>query len=149
MRRFLIAGALALGIVGSAMGQTPPKPEDTEQWTPVPPIVTPGLRDSAPPSDAIVLFDGKNLDQWVTTRDKSPAKWVVADGVLVVSKTGGNIETKRHFRNYQLHIEWRVPTNITGSGQARATAASSSLRRALATPATRCRSWTRIRTRPT
>jgi hypothetical protein len=114
----LLAVGLALGVSSSAMSQTA-KPEDTEQWTPVPPIVTPGARPDAPPSDAIVLFDGKNLDQWVTTRDKSPAKWTVADGVIVVSKAGGNIETRRHFRNYQLHLEWRVPTNVTGSGQAR------------------------------
>ena len=51
--------------------------------------------------------------------DKSPAKWDVADGVMTVNKAGGSIETKRSFTNYQLHIEWKVPTNITGSGQAR------------------------------
>jgi Domain of Unknown Function (DUF1080) len=95
------------------------KPEDTEVWEPVPPIVTPGASNTAPPSDAIVLFDGKNLDEWVSAQDKSPANWIVADGVLTVSKTAGNIETKRSFRNYQFHLEWRVPENITGSGQAR------------------------------
>jgi hypothetical protein len=72
-----------------------------------------------PPSDAIVLFDGKNLDEWVTNSDKSPAKWDVANGVMTVNKSGGNIETKRSFTNYQLHIEWKVPANITGSGQGR------------------------------
>jgi len=73
--------------------------------------VTPGADNAAPPSDAIVLFDGKNLDEWVLTRDKSPAKWTVADGVLTVNKAKGigNIETKRTFRNYQLHIEWKIP----------------------------------------
>jgi hypothetical protein len=98
-----------------------PKPEDTEIWTPVPKIVTPGVTDSAPPSDAIVLFDGKNQDEWVSAQDHSPAQWVVADGILTVSKAPGvgNIETKRKFKNYQLHVEWRIPTNITGSSQAR------------------------------
>jgi len=97
------------------------KPEDTEVWEPVPKVVTPGVNNTAPPSDAIVLFDGKNLDEWVTTRDKSPARWTVADGILTVSKApdAGNIETKRSFKNYQLHIEWKIPANITGSGQAR------------------------------
>src|SRR6202007_1083210 len=52
------------------------KPEDTEVWEPVPAIVTPGVTDSAPPSDAIVLFDGKNLDAWVSAQDHSPAKWI-------------------------------------------------------------------------
>ena len=96
-----------------------PKPADTEVWEPVPKVATPGATCMAPPSDAIVLFDGKNLDEWVSTRDKSSAKWIVADGVMTVSKTEGNIETKRAFKNYQLHIEWRIPENITGSGQAR------------------------------
>jgi hypothetical protein len=107
---------------GSAGKQaTTARPEDTEVWEPVPKIVTPGDSNTAPPSDAIVLFDGKNLDEWVTNRDKSPAKWTVADGVLTVNKAhgSGNIETKRRFKNYQLHIEWKVPENITGSGQAR------------------------------
>ena len=96
-----------------------PRPEDTEVWEPVPKVVAPGATDAAPPSDAIVLFDGKNLDEWVSSRDKSPARWIVADGVLTVNKAGGNIETRRAFRNYQLHIEWKIPENITGNGQAR------------------------------
>jgi hypothetical protein len=98
-----------------------PKHQDTEIWEPVPKVVTPGATDAEPPSDAIVLFDGKNLDQWVSAQDKSPAKWSVADGVLTVNKTKGigNIETKRSFKNYQLHVEWKIPENITGSDQAR------------------------------
>jgi Domain of Unknown Function (DUF1080) len=95
------------------------KPEETEVWQPVPKVVTPGATCTAPPSDAIVLFDGKSLDEWVSAKDKSPAKWTVADGVLTVNKGQGNIETKRSFRDYQLHLEWRVPENISGTGQAR------------------------------
>src|SRR5579863_63239 len=104
-----------------APAQDKPKPEDTEVWQPEPPIVTPGATDSAPPSDAIILFDGKNQDEWVSAQDHAPARWVVHDGILTVSKDSGtgNIETKRLFKNYQLHIEWRIPENITGSGQAR------------------------------
>ena len=98
-----------------------PRPQDTEVWEPVPKIVTPGSTDAAPPSDAIVLFDGKDLNEWVSAQDGSPAKWIVADGVLTVNKTPGvgNIQTKRVFRNYQLHIEWKIPENITGTDQAR------------------------------
>ena len=99
--------------------QTKPKPEDTEVWQPVPKVVTPGATCTAPPSDAIILFDGKNLDEWVSVQDKSPAQWTVADGALTVNKKAGNIETKRSFKNYQLHLEWKIPENITGSGQAR------------------------------
>ena len=95
-----------------------PKPEDTEVWQPIPKVVTPG-DCGAPPSDAIVLFDGKNLDEWVSAQDHTPAKWTVADGIMTVNKPAGNIETKRSFKNYQLHLEWRVPDNVTGSGQLR------------------------------
>jgi len=96
-------------------------PKDTEVWEPEPKVVKPGANDAAPPSDAIVLFDGKNLDEWVSTRDKSPAPWTVSDGVLTVAKGRGasNIETKRTFRNYQLHIEWKIPENVTGTDQER------------------------------
>jgi hypothetical protein len=96
-----------------------PKPEETEVWEPIPAVVTPGASCGAPPSDAIILFDGKNEDEWVLVRDKSPANWIVADGLLTVNKAGGSIETKLAFKNYQLHIEWRIPESITGSGQAR------------------------------
>ena len=79
-QRWLGAACAGLVVAGAAnvLAQTAtpapaPKPQDTEQWTPVPPVVTPGAVDAAPPSDAIVLFDGKNLDQWVNTRDKTPA----------------------------------------------------------------------------
>jgi hypothetical protein len=97
-----------------------PKPEETEVWEPVPKVVTPGPIDTyAPPSDAIVLFDGKNVDEWVSAKDKSPATWNVANGVMTVNKSGGNIETKRSFKNYQLHLEYKIPENITGSGQGR------------------------------
>ena len=104
---------------GQATTPAKAKPEETEVWEPVPKVVTPGTSCYAPPSDSIVLFDGTNLDAWVSNRDKSPAKWTVADGVMTVSKGEGNIETKRSFKNYQLHIEWKVPENITGSSQAR------------------------------
>jgi alpha-3'-ketoglucosidase len=98
---------------------TKPRPEDTEAWKPVPSVVTPGRSDLDAPSDAVALFDGHDEKAWVSTRDHSPAQWDVHDGVLTVNKKAGNIETKRSFTNYQLHLEWRVPEGITGSGQAR------------------------------
>jgi hypothetical protein len=115
---FAAAGMLAASAFAQ-QDQPKPKPEETEVWTPVPPVVTPGTPDSAPPSDAIVLFDGKDEDAWVSAQDHTPARWVVGDGVLTVAKGTGNIETKRSFKDYQLHIEWKIPSNITGSGQAR------------------------------
>ncbi len=95
------------------------KPEDTEVWDPIPKVVTPGATLGDAPSDAIILFDGKNLDEWVQNNDKSPAKWDVHDGIVTVNKNYGNIETKKSFTNYQLHIEWREPEGLEGSGQAR------------------------------
>jgi len=95
-------------------------PKATEVWEPVPKIVTPGKTPSDAPSDAIVLFDGKNLDQWVSVKDgSSAAPWTVNDGFFTVKKGTGNIQTKRSFTDYQLHIEWRIPTDITGTNQAR------------------------------
>jgi Domain of Unknown Function (DUF1080) len=99
--------------------QAKPKPEDTEIWQPVPKVVTPAAECNAPPSDAIVLFDGKNVDEWVNVKDKQPALWDVHDGVMTVNKTGGSIETKRRFRDYQLHVEYKIPASITGTGQGR------------------------------
>jgi hypothetical protein len=96
-----------------------PKPADTEVWKPVPAVVTPGRTDADPPSDAVILFDGKNLDEWVKASDGSPARWTVGNGVVTVKKPAGDIRTKRSFTNYQLHIEWRIPENITGASQER------------------------------
>jgi hypothetical protein len=136
MNKYLL-GVLAFGLplaaaVPATAQQTPPagaapaaaparpSPAATEVWEPVPRVVTPAaLVTTPPPPDAIVLFDGRNLDQWVNTADKTPASWPVANGVFTVKKPGGNIETKRSFTNYQLHIEWRIPEDITGTGQGR------------------------------
>src|SRR5438132_1385333 len=120
-----LSPALSILFATAAMAQIPivakpdPKPADTEVWTPVPPIITPGRLNADPPSDAIVLFDGRNQDEWVTARDGSPAKWTVAGNVLTVNKMAGDIRTKRSFSSYQLHIEWRIPENVTGKDQAR------------------------------
>ena len=130
----LLAPALAMVVAGSGCahktssspapaGAPAPnagRPEDTEVYAPVPRVVTPGAYVSEPaPTDAIILFDGTSLDEWVSVKDKGPARWTVANGVMTVNKPTGNIETKRTFRDYQLHLEWRIPANITGSGQAR------------------------------
>jgi hypothetical protein len=119
----VVAALLALPAIGAAQNrrQDRGRPQDTEVWEPVPPVVTPAAVTSAPPSDAIVLFDGKNLDEWVNTRDKAPANWQVHDGILTVTKGRGasNIETRRKFHNFQLHMEWRIPENVTGTDQAR------------------------------
>jgi hypothetical protein len=95
-------------------------PKLTEVYSPVPPVVTPGKNIGDPPSDAIILFDGKDLSQWRSVKDTAaPADWTVGNGIFTVNKKAGNIETKQRFEDYQLHIEWKIPENITGTGQAR------------------------------
>lgn len=98
-----------------------PRPEDTEVWEPVPPVVDPGPFAGSPaaPSDAIVLFDGSDLDEWVNVADGAPAGWDVHDGIVTVDKDAGDIMTRRRFRDYQLHIEWRIPEDVEGEGQGR------------------------------
>ena len=112
--------AFLLSITTSVAIAQEPDPKLTEFYTPVPKIVTPGATNSDAPSDAIILFNGNNLDAWQSTRDSSkPAGWIVSNGSFTVKKGTGNIQTKQVFTDYQLHIEWLIPQNITGSGQAR------------------------------
>jgi hypothetical protein len=110
---------VALLLAAGAVGWAQFNPMATEQWQPVPPVISPGSALSpAPPSDAIALFDGTSLEQW-EGMDGSPAAWNVAGGVLTVKKGTGNIRTKQAFTDYQLHLEWRIPKGIQGSGQLR------------------------------
>ena len=103
------------------VGSPKPTHEDTEFYHPVPPVVTPAATVGQAPSDAIVLFDGTDVSKWVAAKDAStPADWDVHDGVMTVKKGGlGNIQTKQSFKDYQLHVEWKIPASITGEGQAR------------------------------
>lgn len=91
-------------------------PSLTEVWEPVPEVVTPG-DGQKPPSDAIVLFDGKNLDQW--KGKDGAAKWEVKNGIATVVGGAGDIETKQEFGDIQLHIEWRTPKKVESEGQGR------------------------------
>jgi len=83
-----------------------------------PPKDEPRVIDAGPPpSDAIVLFDGKDLSAWEGA-NKGPAKWAVANGVATVNGTG-NISTKQAFGDCQLHVEWATPSEVKGEGQGR------------------------------
>lgn len=119
LNKAILTTTLILGTIGIANAQEA-KHEDTEFYTPIPKVVTPAKVLGNAPDDAIILFDGKNLDQWVMADDRSkPATWNVGKGQFTVDKKSGNIETKQSFNNYQLHLEWKIPANITGEGQAR------------------------------
>src|SRR5258708_5340614 len=101
---FLAAG-MARGVAAEDGEIPPPKNE--------PRVVEPG----PPPSDAIVLFDGRNLSQWKDDNDGA-AKWEIRDGVATVNGTG-SISTKQEFGDCQLHIEWASPKEVKGDGQER------------------------------
>lgn len=92
-------------------------PKLTEVWEPVPPVVTPGANTGAP-SDAVVLFEGKDLTKWKNKEGKS-AEWTVKDGILTVAPGKGDISTKQAFGSLQLHIEWRSPEKVESEGQGR------------------------------
>ncbi len=87
---------------------------------PRPPVVTPAPfdRPTAPPSDAIVLFDGTDLSAWERVGG-GPAGWRVVDGYMEVVPGSGNIQTRQAFGDVQLHLEWSVPETVTGEGQGR------------------------------
>lgn len=113
-----------IGKSGSAIVSAPPKwvPELTEYYTPAVPLVSSGKPSTGiiltPPSDAIILFNGKDLSNW-TGRRNAPASWDVKDGELIVKKGTGDISTVQTFNDFQLHLEWMIPSNITGAGQVR------------------------------
>jgi hypothetical protein len=93
------------------------KPEDTELHGTLPVVRT--FTDRAP-SDAIVLFDGTGLDAWVSSKDVSKSTgWNVHDGIFTSKPGSGDIQTKQHFDDFQLHVEWMSPTTIKGEGQGR------------------------------
>lgn len=86
----------------------PPPPEATEVWSPVPPKVEPAAVIGQPPSDAIVLFNGKDLSNWESVKG-GPAEWGVENGEMVDRPAAGHIQTKQKFGDCQLHVEWMVP----------------------------------------
>jgi hypothetical protein len=92
-------------------------PEVTEVHKPVPEVITPGT-GTAPPSDAIVLFDGRDLSLWVNSKGEA-ARWDVKDGAMTVVPGTGGIQTKQGFGDVQLHLEWRTPSVVKGEGQGR------------------------------
>ena len=92
-------------------------PKSTAIWEPVPVVITPG-QGMAPPSDAIILLDGTNLDEWESTKGGA-AKWKLEDNGMTVVKKSGSIRTKRSFGDCQLHVEWRSPAVVVDDSQDR------------------------------
>jgi len=102
------------------MGEEPTTPEETEFYEPKVAVVKPATASTAP-SDAIVLFNGTSLDNWISTNDSTAAKWHLnKDGSMTVNDKTGNIQTKQNFGDVQLHIEWKSPLPVQRDNQNRA-----------------------------
>ena len=89
----------------------------------IPPIVNPGTHGNPdkvgkPPSDALVLFNGKNFDKWESTKG-GEVKWKLVEGAMEVVRGTGTIQTKEKLGYGQYHVEWRTPKEVKGSGQGR------------------------------
>jgi len=119
--------AILLLAASPAFAQAPKDPEGWAQHDlnrPQPTIVDPGSgvppeTPGRPPSDAVVLFDGRDLSAWKSQKDGSAAPWKVENGYFEVVPKSGGIETKQGFGDVQLHIEWMAPEPAAGSGQDR------------------------------
>ena len=94
-------------------------PEATEVWEPEPEVVS--FDENNVPSDAVVLFNGENLDAWESTKeDVVNAPWQInKDGSMTVVGGTGDIQTKESFGDMQLHVEWQAPQVVEGEGQGR------------------------------
>ncbi len=132
---FGLIGIAAVGVAG-ILAQNPQKKEPiqyvetpTGRWMvhdenrPAPPIITPGACDAQvppvkAPSDAIILFDGRDLSNWSSEKGE-PSKWIVRDGYMESVKGAGYVRTRQEFGSCQLHVEFATPTVVTGTGQGR------------------------------
>jgi hypothetical protein len=111
--RSLLAGlgCMAAAAIGTSFIWAIQEYKSGVVW-PVPPVVSPGEKAGDPPSDAIILFDGKDLSKW-----NGGDKWVIKDGYAIDSK--GDIRTKDSFGDCQFHIEFATPAEVKGTGQGR------------------------------
>src|SRR5205807_156436 len=98
MKKLVLLFALlpAAALAQAPAGNPLPKPELTEIWSPVPPKVEPGARPGDPPSDATVLFNGRDLTEWESAKG-GPAQWAVENGEMVDVPKAGDIQTKQKF----------------------------------------------------
>jgi hypothetical protein len=120
---WIMASALCAAFATRISAQPDPNWLDHDRNRPLPPVVspaTPSTQDAPgkPPSDAVVLFDGKDLSQWASM-DGTPTKWITRDGYMECVKGSGYIRTLQNFGDCQLHIEWATPKPAEGEGQGR------------------------------
>jgi hypothetical protein len=122
----IAASGLAVALASHDSVQSAAQKAELEKWAihdlsrPLPPVVDPGPagQPAAAPSDAVVLFDGKDLSSWEDGKG-GPAGWKVENGYMEVVAKTGSIRTKQGFGDCQLHIEWATPSLVSGEGQER------------------------------
>jgi len=124
--RFALAAAAAFVLAPApcARAQAAKEWPIHDRTRPLPPVVDPGSAGTSdqpgkPPSDAVVLFDGKDLAAWKSQKDGGPAAWKVEKGYFEVAKGTGGIETRQGFGDCQLHIEFMSPSPAVGEDQDR------------------------------
>jgi hypothetical protein len=110
--------ALLLALVAFPSSAISNSPEETEVHEPVPPVVEPQYSSNPPPADAIVLFDGSDLEEWVDT-DGAATQWSIENGDILLQRGDKDIVTQRKFEDVHLYLEWQVPENVRGAGQGR------------------------------
>jgi hypothetical protein len=125
----LLIGIFACGFAQTAPPAKPavPRPAGpdkmtpgmTEIWDPEVKIIEPGKTNFEAPSDAIVLFNGTDVNAEWSDSKGNPTKWIVKDGELISVRGSGYIQTKRKFGSVQLHIEWKTPSDVQGESQGR------------------------------
>jgi hypothetical protein len=120
MRLLFIAflAALASLVKAQEIDRSKGDPKLSEYYTPEAPVVTPGKTAHDAPSDAVILFDGKNFSNWEGDKNQ-PIGWTMESGAMVVKGGSGGIKTKMGFGDCQLHIEFRTPAEVKGDGQGR------------------------------
>lgn len=87
---------------------------------PQPPVVKPPARPGAPPGDAIILFDGVDLSKWgirSQAGEYAPAEWPISNGVMTAGR--GSLTTRDNYGDVQLHVEYKIPADVTGTSQSR------------------------------
>ena len=120
----VIIAALKISLESSCFAQPDPNWLSHDRNRPQPPVITPATpstqeQPGRPPSDATVLFDGKDISQWVSMDDGSPTKWIARNGYMECVPGSGYARTLQNFGDCQLHIEWAAPIPPHGEGQGR------------------------------
>ena len=94
-------------------------PGMTEIWEPEIKIIQPGATNGDAPSDAIIIFDGSDINKEWIGMDGKPSIWTIKDGELISTRGSGYIKSKRVFNDFQLHLEWKTPSEVSGTSQGR------------------------------